>query len=173
MLLRFHPALANYFDSVFPLTSTFPSCLKLIHLVRNKWKPSQSSNHCPNTLASVLSKNFEYIPNRKFWKRLISSNSISDCQYCFQNIFDSRYCFPLGISINSCYGTRGNEYFSLLVYFFLCIFLINFLYDSSLPAIVDAIVYPFKTLNRGVPHLVFILITVFLSSTIITYLLLH
>src|SRR6201990_1564685 len=84
VLPSLHPALVNYFDFVFLFR---PSLLMetCAHSAYAEERVSLSILQLSSiSLTSVLSKVFESILNRKFWKHLNTSNLISDRQYGFR-----------------------------------------------------------------------------------------
>ena len=175
VLLSLHPVLVNYFVSVCHLLHFLPAGRKRsFSLCRRKGDPSNPSNYRPIALASILSKVFESILNKKIWKHLNSSNLISDRQYGFRKerltgdllslLSDSwssslRHfgkSFAVALDISKAFDRVWHKALisklpSFGIYPSLCNLLDDFLSCRSIAAVVDGHRSSFKSINSGVP----------------------
>ena len=87
-ILNYHPLSRNLILEMAAshLMCVNPSCWKFAHIqpVPKKGDCSNSSNYCPITLISCLSKAFDPVLNKKIMRHLSAHNLLSDCQYGFR-----------------------------------------------------------------------------------------
>ena len=158
-------------------TSTFPSCWKFAHIqpVPKKGDRSNPSNYRPIALTSCLSKAFESILNKKILKHLSTHNLLSDHQYGFRkgrstgdllaflteswssSLRDFGESFAVALDISKAFDRVWHK--SLIsklpsygFYPSLCTFILSFLSDRSIAAVVDGHCSSPKPINSGVPQ---------------------